>query len=501
MIKNIIIQAGGRGSRLERFTDNKPKALLPVDNLPMLFHAFKKFRDYKFVIIADYKADVLEKYLSTFADVEYDIVETHEKGTCSGIKTAINNIPEREPFVLMWSDLILNNEFMIPKEVDDYVGISESFECRWSYSNNIFEERRSKNDGVAGFFIFKDKSKFIDIPNSGEFVRWLKDKNFEFKRISLRGTKEFGVLDEYLKYEAKNNEAKCRPFNKLEIDEGTVTKIPANEYGEKISKDEINWYKKIEEDNVDFIPKIYSYNPLRMQKINGDHIFNYDISELEKRKVLENVVQCLKKLHSLKNKIEVDCVSVMDTYLNKTFERLDKIRELVPFADQENIIINGTNCKNIFFNKDKLKEKIESIFPKEFSFIHGDCTFSNMLMNKEKNIYLIDPRGYFGNTKLYGDEDYDWAKLYYSICGDYDKFNRKRFFLRINKDCIDIEIESNGWKEQEEYFFNLIGNEKQEKIKLLHAIIWLSLTTYAWEDYDSICVAFYNGLLHMEGII
>ena len=36
------------------------------------------------------------------------------------------------------------------------------------------------------------------------------------------------------------------------------------------------------------------------------------------------------------------------------------------------------------------------------------------------------------------------------------------------------------------------------QIHLLHAIIWLSLTTYAWEDYDSICGAFYNGLYYLE---
>ena len=33
---------------------------------------------------------------------------------------------------------------------------------------------------------------------------------------------------------------------------------------------------------------------------------------------------------------------------------------------------------------------------------------------------LIDPRGYFGKTKFYGDVDYDWAKLYYSLCGEYE---------------------------------------------------------------------------------
>lgn len=51
----IIVQAGGKGTRLEHLTANKPKAIVPVENLPMLFHLFRKFPDKKFIIIADYK--------------------------------------------------------------------------------------------------------------------------------------------------------------------------------------------------------------------------------------------------------------------------------------------------------------------------------------------------------------------------------------------------------------------------------------------------------------
>ena len=48
-------------------------------------------------------------------------------------------------------------------------------------------------------------------------------------------------------------------------------------------------------------------------------------------------------------------------------------------------------------------------------------------------------------------------------------------------------------------FFELLGDEvTKEQIKLIHAVIWLSLTTYAWEDYDSICGAFYKGILLLK---
>ena len=81
----IIVQAGGKGTRLGYLTENKPKALVPVENLPMIFHLFRKYPDKRFIIIADYKKDVLREYLSVFADVKYQVVEAEGSGTCSGL--------------------------------------------------------------------------------------------------------------------------------------------------------------------------------------------------------------------------------------------------------------------------------------------------------------------------------------------------------------------------------------------------------------------------------
>ena len=40
---------------------------------------------------------------------------------------------------------------------------------------------------------------------------------------------------------------------------------------------------------------------------------------------------------------------------------------------------------------------------------------------------------------------------------------------------------------------NNMQNCKIDDIKFIHAIIWLSLASHCWEDYDSMCLAFYNG--------
>ena len=49
--------------------------------------------------------------------------------------------------------------------------------------------------------------------------------------------------------------------------------------------------------------------------------------------------------------------------------------------------------------------------------IHGDTHLGNILIDNSNNIYYIDPRGYFGNKKLFGLHYYDYAKLMFGLSG------------------------------------------------------------------------------------
>jgi len=501
-IKNIIIQAGGRGSRLETLTINKPKCIVDVDNLPIIFHLFKQFPASRFTIIADYKSDVLIKYLKAFAEgIDYKVIVANTKGTCAGIKSALENIPDKSPFMLIWCDLILPKDFNLPAENKNYIGISKSFECRWSLNKNgEFAEISSSDDGVAGLFVFKEKKLIEGIPDEGEFVKWLKDKEISFERLELTDAKEIGTLLSY--YHDISDIPKCRPFNKMIFREKHVEKIPITEQGRIIAEDEINWYKFISKYSCNFVPQIKSFSPFIMERIDGKNIFEYQNFTLsQKKQILSDIVETLKTLHELDKPIKADLSDCRNNYIDKTFERLNKVRKLIPFADRDYIKINGIKAQNVFFVQDTLKDKIQKHFPEKFRIIHGDPTFSNLMLRTiDVKPYLIDPRGYFGKTKIYGDEDYDWAKLYYSIKGNYDQFNRKNFALEIKEGEVDLKISSNEWECLSDYFFELTGADR-EKILLLHSIIWLSLTTYAWQDYDSICCAFYNGLLQLKEAI
>ena len=311
------------------------------------------------------------------------------------------------------------------------------------------------------------------------------------------GGLEIGTMLSYFQNEL--NKPKCRPFNKMEFKGDIVLKYPLDEQGRKLAEDEILWYKKVIELGYTNIPKIYGFDPLVMEKIKGNNIYEYAfLTKGFKRALLKKVIEALDKLHKLLPPIPANQEDCEDNYLTKTFKRLEKVRDLVPFAQDKIVTINGIKCTNIFAIKEKIATEMRQMYPENFYLTHGDCTFHNMMIETDGvRPVLLDPRGYFGKTKLYGDVDYDWAKLYYSVVGDYDQFNRKNFSLEINQDNVELEIVSNNWKNLEQDFFELTGANPR-KIKLLHAIIWLSLTTYAWEDYDAICGAFYKGLLELQ---
>ena len=66
----IVINAGGKGTRLEPYTKILPKPLIPVGELPIIEQIMQRFIEYgcdKFSIIVNYKKELLKAY---FADCE-----------------------------------------------------------------------------------------------------------------------------------------------------------------------------------------------------------------------------------------------------------------------------------------------------------------------------------------------------------------------------------------------------------------------------------------------
>lgn len=66
----VVINAGGKGTRLDPFTRVLPKPLIPVGELPIIEHIMREYQTYscdEFHIIVNYKKDLMKAY---FADNE-----------------------------------------------------------------------------------------------------------------------------------------------------------------------------------------------------------------------------------------------------------------------------------------------------------------------------------------------------------------------------------------------------------------------------------------------
>ena len=84
----VVINAGGRGTRLDPFTRVLPKPLIPVGELPIIELIMKEYQSYNctdFHIIVNYKRELMKAY---FSDNEYKITWYDEEkplGTGGGL--------------------------------------------------------------------------------------------------------------------------------------------------------------------------------------------------------------------------------------------------------------------------------------------------------------------------------------------------------------------------------------------------------------------------------
>lgn len=493
---NIIVQAGGRGSRLRHHTWNKPKCLVSVRGKPLLYHLFERFPTAHFHIIGDYAFEQLEKYLQINApQVKYVLTKTTDKGTASGIADVLRTIPANSELYIMWSDLIIGDLPNIPDTELPVIFTTETFTCRWTLNNRRLVEQPGPI-GIPGIFYVKCAKNFPEPPASGEFVKWFSKNVEDFETVNCNDLEELG---DFSTIEFQNDRAGfSRFFNEVKILDATVEKraIDSN-YAHLIEKEQ-SWYKSVRDLGFRRVPTIISTEPYVMQRIQGYHAYQMaDLTEREKRSVLADYIESLTQLHDLGTQPGVD-EEVKETYISKTINRVESVANIIPGFDQTSMTINGLKCKNIFADRELFVKIFEKLNPRYFTPIHGDPTFSNSLVDKNLKVWYIDPRGYFAKPGIWGDPMYDFAKVYYSAVGSYDSFNRRKFKLHVDNETAEIIMqeslfESAGKEIFAEYFGKEIG-----KIEVLHGLIWLALSGYAKDDIDSVIGSFYLGLYYLE---
>ena len=77
---DIIILCGGKGTRLSEETISKPKPMVEIGGMPILWHIMKTYSYYgfnRFILALGYKGEVIKKYFSKkFVDWDINSVDT-----------------------------------------------------------------------------------------------------------------------------------------------------------------------------------------------------------------------------------------------------------------------------------------------------------------------------------------------------------------------------------------------------------------------------------------
>jgi capsule biosynthesis phosphatase len=235
-----------------------------------------------------------------------------------------------------------------------------------------------------------------------------------------------------------------RSFNKIEYTDNTVIKHTSN-------KGEIYWYKNIPESLQKYFPKVISIqdNRIELERIDGiSYSYLYTNKQLTQKHLL-SLINTIDYIHSSKQISEVD---IYVNYSKKLYQRITEYSELYIKYDIVDLLNKITYSLQEYEGN---KEGTAGV-------IHGDPVFTNVF-DTPTGIKLIDMRGKQGDeVTLYGDINYDLAKVYQSLIG-YDNI--------LN----NVEIDDGYRSELVNYFESIISKETLKKVKLITASLLISM--------------------------
>jgi dTDP-glucose pyrophosphorylase len=112
---DVVIMAGGRGERLRPLTDQVPKPMLKVGDIPILEHNINRLQQYgvdDFWFSINYKGDIIQEYFGNGRErnihIEY-VNEDEPLGTIGSVSN-INNF-KHDHVLIMNSDILTNLDF------------------------------------------------------------------------------------------------------------------------------------------------------------------------------------------------------------------------------------------------------------------------------------------------------------------------------------------------------------------------------------------------------
>ena len=526
-IENVVIVAGGLNTRMKDLSVF-PKILFPLqESSSILAHDVEQFEGKKvYLVINEKYYDMVVNYCQRNSIELKDIIKTsNTDGSANTLKEISEYLPT-ENTLLVWSDLIIEhfplleslskltdkNHVIFTQEGSYRFKVVESNNCCFPHRVAIYpvappkpEDETAVCGNVPGIYFYKELPDFSKIPenyHNYDYLEFIAEFYSEDTELCSVGTSliEFRDREKFKEYYTKDSEEHSIPrfFNTLNIDreKKTLTKTCTNpEYAHLIVKEQ-NWYGKVKQAGFDGVPKVIggsntsdnSKASITMELLEGYETaseYSRGKSQEEIKKMVEKIIEKAEELH--KHTCPVEFVDVQEDYeeefINKVFRRCDSIKDMLINYDREKLgRLLAKACSVLYHSKCKI-----GIMPNTtYSLIHGDLNGSNVMYNpKTEDVKFIDPRGYFGKTKVYGPEEYDFAKILYFISG-YDSFNKGRAIY-------------NDWKfEQVLETWNIPDKLMTWYNWIILGIIWIALAQYIGQDIMKANLAYEHGMEILE---
>jgi beta-phosphoglucomutase-like phosphatase (HAD superfamily) len=503
-IDYIVICASGKGTRLLPITKDIPKLLVNIDNLNILNKIINYWDKYsnKFVVIIDSKYNEIVDFYLKLTNIQYEIINVNcnngEENSYTLNKALSDKKYTNKKLLITWCDIYPDS--IIPEKLFNNENIIFTYKNygRYDAINNKIIKKPYGN--IIGIYYFSSFNHVTDFEPKMDICDCYK-KNFgDFITYEIEDLTDIGDYQKLCYYinNIKNN-YNTRYFNKLnDLSNNILEKLSTCSYGNGIITNEMLFYKY---NLLDNIPEIieFGYDYFKMKKIlnanNAIEIFN--ITDIESQKeILKNILKEIQKIHNLE-KIEVSKSILLEDikieFYDKVLQRLDNIQQLLSYFN------NIKTVNNIYIKYDhkyiinKIYEKIKNKLLEnklEYNTIHGDPHMSNILIDNKNKIWFIDPRGYFGNSKLFGLKEYDIGKIIYSLSGfDEINNNNNHFFIINEKNNIDTNINNNI--NNYIYLFNEYDTEMLISMTILH---WFGLTDYSKNNIHKCISSYYYGI-------
>lgn len=490
-----------------------PAIIYPVGQGIVFDYLLEQYRDKaeEINVLCYEMADEVIRGLSSYHESKVKTIRLEQLGDLGWtVYNGLKNICG--PVVINFADTIVLDE--LPETNGFFYAIDYPSDI-WTFfeeENGVLTFIRDKKAGTAaekqqklfvGVFCLRESEYFKEClersfrhrdEQMGSFYQALVLYSQRYPLVPVQAEDWFDIGHADTYYHSKL-EVKAREFNHITIDKQRGILKKSSEDKEKFIG-EILWYLKLPADIEYVRPRIFSYSiaynaPYVAMEYYSYHtvheLFLYgDLNYHQWRQIFSRI----RFIYDDFQRYQIQDAGIKDAlkevYLDKTIQRLDRLRKddrFAAFFDRA-IEVNHVKYKSLNDICSLLREEIPKRLynVSRFHIIHGDLCFANIMVDGNFSfIKVIDPRGKFGEYDIYGDQRYELAKLFHSVDGKYDFIIKDLFELNVNAQeakivyqVLERKREFNLYEVFLDVFLDEISN-RQKEIELIEALLFLSM--------------------------